>query len=144
MNNAIKFEIVTPECIVLKEQILQVSVPTKQGEITILPNHIPLVASLASGVLEIVKADGGREVISVSGGFIEVLKDKVVILADTAERAEEIDIARAEEARARAEKLKSDLKHFDREQFTSLSAQIAKELARTRAAKRWKKLKNIE
>jgi F-type H+-transporting ATPase subunit epsilon len=142
--NLINFEIVTPESVVLEETILQVSVPTSQGEITILPNHIPLVASLQPGVLEIVKADGEREVISTSGGFIEVLKNKVVILADTAERAEHIDVSRAEEARARAEKLKEDMKHFDREQFASITAQIAKELARTKAARRWKKIKNIE
>lgn len=137
----INFEIVTPERVVLKEQVAQVSVPTKTGEITVLPNHIPLVASLMPGVIEIVKVDGLREIMSTSGGFIEVLKDKVVILADTAERAEEIDLTRVEEARARAEKIKSELKHFDQESFVNISAQIAKELARTHAVKRWKRLK---
>ena len=72
----IKFEIVTPEGAVLKEKIAQVSVPTKQGEITVLPGHIPLVASLMPGVIEIIKENGEREIISVSGGFIEVLKEK--------------------------------------------------------------------
>lgn len=98
----IKFEIVTPERTVLKEEILQVTVPTRQGEITVLANHIPLVASLQPGVIELVKNGGEKEVMSVSGGFIEVLKDKVVILADTAEMAEEIDVTRAEEAHKRA------------------------------------------
>jgi F-type H+-transporting ATPase subunit epsilon len=137
----IKFEIVTPERVVLKEEILQVSVPTREGEITVLPNHIPLVASLLPGVIEIKKTDNTIEIISVSGGFIEVLKDKVVILADTAERAEEIDISRAEEARKRAEETKKNAERFDREEFASVSAQIAKELARTRAANRWKKIR---
>jgi len=140
-SKKIKFEIVTPERSVFKNEILQVTVPTKEGEITVLPGHIPLVAALVPGVVELRIIDNKVEVISVSGGFIEVLRDKVVILADTAERAEEIDMARVEEARARAEEIKKDVRHFDQERFASLSAQIAKELARSRAVKRWKKIK---
>ena len=94
----IKFEIVTPERVVLKEEILQITVPTKMGEITVLPDHIPLVSSLLPGVVHVKKKDGQDEIMSISGGFLEVLKDKVVILADTAERAEELDLDRAEEA----------------------------------------------
>jgi len=141
-QKTIKFEIVTPERTVFKEQVLQVTVPTKQGEITVLPNHIPLVASLQPGVIEIVKRDGAQDIMSVSGGFIEVLKDKVVILADTAERAEEIDIDRTEEARKLAEKTKAEMRHFDQERFVNISAKIAKELARSRAVKRWKRIKS--
>jgi len=140
----IQFEIVTPERTVLKEKVQQVTVPTKQGEITVLPGHIPLVASLIPGVIEIVKDDGGRDVISVSGGFIEVVKDKIVILADTAERAEEIKLDQAEEARQRAEETVKSIRHFDKERFAGLSAKMAKELARTKAVKKWKKIKNIK
>ncbi len=143
-KNSIKFEIVTPERVVLKEDIVQLSVPTVQGEITVLPNHIPLVATLKPGVAEIVKADGVRDIMSLSGGFIEVLKDKIVILADTAERAEEIDVDRAEEARQRAEESVKELRQFDRERFVGISASLAKELARTRAVKRWKKIKSLD
>ncbi len=135
--STIKFEIVTPERIVLKENVIQVSVPTKSGEITVLPNHIPLVAGLQSGVIEIKKEDGSPEVMSVSGGFIEVLKEKVVILADTAERAEEIDIDRAEEARKTAEDTKKEVVSKDAIRFADLSARMEKELARTKAVKRW-------
>jgi F-type H+-transporting ATPase subunit epsilon len=138
------FEIVTPERVVLREDVLQITAPTKMGEITVLPDHIPLVATLAPGVIEVITKDNNREVVSVSGGFIEVFKDKVVVLADTAERAEEIDLIRAEEARARAEKLKADMEKFDRVEFADISSRIAKELARAKAAKRWKKIKNIE
>ena len=143
-KNIIKFEIVTPEKIVLKEQILQVTVPTRNGEITVLPNHIPLVASLQPGVIEIKKEDGTPVVISVSGGFIEVLKDKIVLLADTAERAEEIEVDRAEEARKRAEEAKKEVVNKDAIRFADLSARMEKELARTKAVKRWKKLKNVQ
>ncbi len=143
-KKTIKFEIVTPERTVLKEKILQVSVPTKDGEITVLANHIPLVATLQPGVIEIVKENNERDIMSVSGGFIEVLKDKVVILADTAERAAELDDKRIEEARRQAEKSIKELRHFDRERFATINAQLAKELARTHAVKRWKKIKNLE
>lgn len=139
----IKFEIVTPERVVLREEVLQVTVPTKNGEITVLPNHIPLVSALQSGVIEVKTKTGETEIMSVSGGFVEVLKDKIVILADTAERGHEIDETRAEEARARAEKLKKEAVHKDDVDFAGMTALIEKELARTRAAKRWKRLKNI-
>lgn len=140
----IKFEIVTPERVVLKEEVTQVTAPTRDGEITVLPNHIPLVASLMPGVIEVKRPDGQAEIISTSGGFIEVLRDKVVILADTAERAAEIDLARAEEARQRAEELKKEARSKEEVDFTALATKIEKELARTRAVKRWKKLKNIQ
>ncbi len=140
----IQFEIVTPERVVLREEITQITLPTKMGEITVLPNHIPLVSSLMPGVVHVKKKNGEDEVISISGGFLEVLKDKVVILADTAERAEELDLARAEAARQRAEKLKEDSRHAEHINFTEINAAIEKELARTKAVKRWRKLKNIE
>ena len=139
----IKFEIATPERMVLEEEITQISVPTKDGEITVLAGHVPLVASLKPGVLDVRRADGSVEIISISGGFIEVLKNKVVILADTAERGEEIDLARAEAARGRAEKLMKQEKQVDREQFAAMTAIIEKQIAREKAAKKWRKLKNV-
>jgi len=130
----IHFEIVTPEKTVLKEEVLQLTVPTKMGEITVLPNHIPLVAGLMPGVIEIKLLDGKVETVALSGGFIEVLPNKVVILADTAERAADIDEARAEEARQRAEKLMAE-KREDID-FSAVQAKIAKELARVKAVRR--------
>ena len=142
-KKTIKFEIVTPERVVLKEPITQITVPTRDGEITVLPKHVPLVSILKPGVIEAKKEDGAMEVMSVSGGFIEVLKDKIIILADTAERAEEIDTDRAEEARKRAEKTKKDIIHKDDVRFTDLSTRMEVELARTKAVKRWKRIKSI-
>jgi len=137
-EKTIKFEIATPERVVLKSEVTQVSVPTRTGEITILPNHIPLVSVLAPGVIEAREAGGEAVIMSVSGGFIEVFKDKVVILADTAERAEEIDERRVEEARLRAEKIKEEATRTDAEAFAGISAKIAKELARFRAIRRYR------
>jgi len=141
---SIKFEIVTPERVVLKEEIQQITLPTKAGEITVLPDHIPLVASLQAGVINIKKKNGEEEIISISGGFLEVSKDKIVILADTAERAEELDLARVEEARQRAEELKQSTTSADKMRFAEINAALERELARTKAVKRWRKLKNLE
>ncbi|PKM91023.1 ATP synthase F1 subunit epsilon [Candidatus Falkowbacteria bacterium HGW-Falkowbacteria-1] len=137
----IKFEIATPERVVLKEEIFQVTVPTVEGEITVLPKHSPLVSILKPGVLEVKKIDGEIEIISVSGGFVEVLLNKVIILADTAERAEEIDLERAEEAKRRAEESLKNIRSVDAAQFANIAAQIEKELARSRSVKRWRHLK---
>jgi F-type H+-transporting ATPase subunit epsilon len=143
-QKTIKFEIVTPERVVSKQEVLQISVPTTTGEITILPDHIPLVSILKPGVIEVKRTDNIVEIMSVSGGFIEVLKDKVVILADTAERAEELDEERIKEAHSRAEELKKTAKATDDIDFAAVSARIEKELARLHAVDRWRRLKNTE
>lgn len=140
----IKFEIVTPERVVLKQEILQITVPTTSGEITVLPEHIPLISVLQPGVIEVKRADSIMEIIAVSGGFIEVMKNKIVILADTAERAEELDEERIREAQARAEELKKTAKAVDDVQFTAISARLEKELARLRAVSRWRRLKGVD
>ncbi|OIO07585.1 ATP synthase F1 subunit epsilon [Candidatus Falkowbacteria bacterium CG_4_10_14_0_2_um_filter_41_15] len=142
-KKTIKFEIVTPERIVLKEEALQVTIPTQSGEITILPDHIPLVSILSPGVIELKKSTGENEVISVSGGFVEVLKNKIVILADTAELAVELDEKRIEEARQKAEEMKK-WKDIDAIQFAEISGLIEKQLARSKAVKRWRNLRNIK
>ncbi|MFA4942258.1 MAG: ATP synthase F1 subunit epsilon [Patescibacteria group bacterium] len=142
-KKTIKFEIVTPERVVLKEEVLQATIPTQLGEITVLPGHIPLVAILNSGVIELKKASGEKEVMSVSGGFVEVLKDKIVILADTAELAVELDEEKIEEARKKAAEMKK-WKDIDAVQFAEISGLIEKQLARSRAIKRWRNLKNIK
>ncbi|MFA5109065.1 MAG: ATP synthase F1 subunit epsilon [Patescibacteria group bacterium] len=144
MSKIIKFEIVTPERVVLQQEILQITVPTTSGEITILPDHIPLVSVLQPGVIELKLPDGSPEIMSVSGGFIEVRKDKIVVLADTAERAEELDETRIQEAKARAEELKKNAKAEDDVQFTAIAAKIEKELARLRAVSRWRRLKGTD
>ena len=143
-QKTIKFEIVTPERVVLRREVLQISVPTTTGEITILPDHIPLVSILQPGVIEIVLEDKVKEIMSVSGGFIEVMKDKVVILADTAEKAAELDEERIRLAHQRAEDLKKNAKAVDDVQFADVTAHLEKELARLRAVSRWRKLKGID
>jgi F-type H+-transporting ATPase subunit epsilon len=96
-------EIVTGERVVFSEDgVDMVVAPGGDGVLGILPHHAPLITTLAGGELR-VKKGGEEQSILVFGGFMEVTGDKVIILADTAERAEEIDVARAEAARANAE-----------------------------------------
>jgi F-type H+-transporting ATPase subunit epsilon len=98
----IHLEIVTAERVVLADDVDQINAPTKDGRVGILPRHAPLLTILDVGELDIIK-DGTSTPFAISGGFMEVLPNRVTILADTAERADEIDEARAEAARRRAE-----------------------------------------
>ena len=96
-------EIVTGERVVYTEDDVDMVVaPGIDGTLGILPRHAPLITVLSSGELRI-KKDGREDAILVFGGFMEVTPDRVIVLADTAEHAEEIDVAQAEEARRRAE-----------------------------------------
>lgn len=131
----ISFEITTPEGNIYKSEVEEVSLPTKTGEITILPHHIPLVSTLVPGELRI-KKDNQVIFLAVAGGFIEVQpNNRVVVLADNAEMAEKIDLDRAEQARKRAEELMKE-KAVDDVEYTALASKIEKELARIRVARR--------
>ena len=98
----IRLEIITAERVVYSEDVDIVVAPGIQGQMGILPHHASLMTMLQPGELR-VRKDNEEESMFVSGGFLEVRGDKVVVLADVAERAEEIDIARAEAAKRRAE-----------------------------------------
>src|SRR5918992_3573367 len=91
--------IITPERVVFEEDgVESVTIPGSEGELTVLPRHAPLMTGLQPGPLMFRK--GGQEIdVALSGGFLEVRDDRVIILADTAERSDEIDAARAEAAR---------------------------------------------
>ncbi|NCB20972.1 MAG: ATP synthase F1 subunit epsilon [Clostridia bacterium] len=140
-KKSIKFEVVTPERVVSKQQVLQVTIPTESGEITVLPEHIPLVSILKPGVLELKTVDKKIEIIAVSGGFVEVLRDKIVILADTAERAEDLDESLIIAAKERAEKAKLDFENKEDYDFSAVAARLDIEAARERALHKWRKLK---
>ena len=98
----LKFEIVTAERVVYSEDVDMVIAPGSQGELGILSSHAPLLTTLKPGMLT-VRHDGEDVAMFVNGGFLEVMQDKVIVLADVAERAEEIDVAKAEEAKRNAE-----------------------------------------
>lgn len=108
--NTFLLEVVTPERKVYAEQVNMVSVKGVEGELGILPNHIPLVTPLRIAPISIKIQGSGDVVIAVNGGFMEVRKDKVVILAESAELPEQIDIDRAKAAKQRAEKRLAETK----------------------------------
>lgn len=99
----LNLEIVTPERKVLSEAVDAVTIPTTSGEVGILTNHAPLISSLKSGILSFSKS-GSTERMVVSGGFVEVSANNVSVLADIAERADEIDVEAARSEREAVEK----------------------------------------
>lgn len=124
------FAVVTAEGTVEEADATSVTVPTADGEITVLPEHIPLVSVLEPGVVTVRVSKQERHV-AVSGGFVQVTKARVTILADTAERAEQIDVRKAEAARKRAEDVMAGKR--EKEELAEASAELQKNLARLRA-----------
>jgi len=105
LPEAIELIVVTPERQLLRETVVEVTIPGLDGELGILPGHAPLMTELGQGELSYQQATTSQPVyLAIHRGFAEVLPDRVTVLAETAERAEEIDLARAEAAKARAEK----------------------------------------
>lgn len=128
-------EIVTPERVVVREDVDAVSLPTAVGEISILPDHTPYLGALAAGAVQM-RRDGTDVLLAVSRGIVEVRDGRhVKVLADTAEHAEEIDEQRAEEARQRAQELQARATADD-VAFAEATALIEKELARLRVRRK--------
>lgn len=139
-SHQITVKIVTPERIVLKDLYDEAIIPTTAGEIGVLARHTPLVSGLKPGEIRL-KKDGNITTLAVSSGFVEVRPNsKLVILADTAERAEEIDIERAENARQRAESMLKQKTQAEDVEYTNLQAIIEREMARIKVGRKYKKL----
>lgn len=138
--STIHFKIATPEKVVYENDVFQVSIPTTTGQITILPNHSPLVSIIQAGELKAVDANG-EQLLAVAGGFLEVRANgEVIILADRAERAEHIDLERAEAARKRAEKQMQAVKGQEDIDYAKLQAIIDREMNRVRVAKKYRNI----
>ncbi len=141
MSKQIKLKIVTPERLVFEEMVEQVSIPTTEGEITVLPEHIPLIVGLNSG--DIVATIKGEHVpFAVVGGFLEVKKENgetlVAILADFAEHVADISEGLVEKARARAEELRSQMTNKDHVDFEHFEAELERSLTRVKIADKWR------
>ena len=104
MSDTFQLEIVTPARLVVNEMAEEAQIPGLSGYLGILPGHAPLITELAVGVITY-KSNGAAHTLAVAWGFAEVLPDKVTILAEAAERPQEIDVERAREAKTRAEQL---------------------------------------
>jgi F-type H+-transporting ATPase subunit epsilon len=107
-DHCLQLDIVTPEQLVFSDFVNYVAVPGVSGELGILPNHCALITMLKPGELRIIK--GNEEIyVAIGGGFLEVRSNRIIVLADLAERDETIDAQKAEEAKKRAEEALSDI-----------------------------------
>ena len=132
--SSIRLDIVTAEREVFSEEVDVIIAPGVEGQLGILPHHAPLMTTLQPGEL-IVRKGSDEFSLVVSGGFLEVRPDRVIILADAAERAEEIDVARAEEAKRRAEQRMAE-RYVPTVDAARVEAALRRSLARLKVAEK--------
>jgi len=130
----LQLEIVTPERQVYSDTVDSVQVPGSEGELGVLPNHAPLVSTLGVGELRFRK-DGTEESFAIVGGFLQVRPDRVVVLAETADLASDIDLEKAQEARREAERALESGFHEGAD-LSAARAQLQQALLRIRVAER--------
>lgn len=148
MTKKLKLKIITPERLILDEEVDQVTFPTTEGELTILPDHIPLIANLTSG--DVVAVTNGEYVpVAVAGGFVEVKpfdsaqgkKTEVTILADFAEHVSELSDIAIEKAKVKAEELRKQVENKGTVDFEHFSAELERSLTRVKIADKWRSKK---
>lgn len=133
MAATLKLEIVTPEAKTYSEDVEMVTLPATEGEMGIYPQHVPILTQINSGEV-IVRKDGRDYFLAVGEGFVEITGERVAILTDMAIRAENIDEAKAEEARRRAEARLAE--KLDDEEAAMVSAALAHSLAQLQVKRR--------
>jgi F-type H+-transporting ATPase subunit epsilon len=147
MVKKLQLKIVTPEKLILDELVDQVSLPTPAGEITILPDHIPLISALSSG--EVVAVNDGEYIpMAIVGGFVELKKadlemnksglTTVMVLADFAEHVSTITDAEIEKAKAQAETLRKQAENKEVVDFEHFESELERSLTRVRIADKWR------
>ncbi len=133
MSVTLKLEIVTPEAKIYSEDVEMVTLPGTEGEMGIYPNHVPLMTQIKPGEITVLKG-GQQYFLAVGEGFVEITGDRVAIMTDMAIKAENIDEAKAEEARKRAEARLTE--KLDDEEVASVSAALAHSLAQLHVKRR--------
>lgn len=141
------FKIVTPERITYSDEVDQVTIPTQAGEITVLKDHSPLISLLTPGELKVTKGEQTINM-SVSTGFVEIKRivgerSELYILADTAERAEDLDLEKIKQAKTRVEKMLEEQQNEADVDFARLQAALQKENARLKVANKYRKIRKI-
>jgi F-type H+-transporting ATPase subunit epsilon len=141
MSKKLQLKIVTPEKLILEELVEQVTIPTTEGEITILPDHVPLIATIASGDI-VALSDGEQIPMAVVGGFIETKKENdlttVTILADFAEHVSNISDTEIEKAKAKAEQLRKQAENNEVIDFEHFETELERSLNRIKIADKWR------
>lgn len=138
-----QLKITTPEGIIYENEVDSATIPTQMGEITVLPNHIPLVSALAPGEI-ILKKGGKEEYLSVGMGFIEVNKNQITVLADTAETVASLVEEEILKAKERAEKLLTEKRHESDVAFAEAAAAMEREMSRLKIYRRRKIGKGLD
>ncbi len=133
MANNLKLEIVTPDSKTYSEDVEMVTLPGVEGEMGVYPMHVPLMTQIVAGEV-IARKNGQDYFLAIGGGFVEITADRVAILTDMAIRAENIDEAKAEEARRRAEARLAE--RIDDEEAAMVSAALAHSLAQLQVKRR--------
>ena len=136
MPNTLKLEIVTPDARIYSEDVDMVTLPGVEGEMGIYPMHVPLMTQIVAGEMS-VRKDGRDFFLAVGEGFAEITGERVAILTDMAIKAENIDEAKAEEARKRAESRMAE--KLDEEQSALVSAALAHSIAQLKVKRRQRK-----
>lgn len=141
MSKQLQLKIVTPEKLILEDLVEYVVVPTTEGEVTILPDHVPLISTLGSG--DIVAYEGGEHIpMAVVGGFVEVKsvdgKTEVAILADFAEHVGDITDEAINQARNRAEELRKQAENKEVVDFEHFATELERSLTRVKIADKWR------
>ena len=134
MAGNIHLEVVTPEKIVVSEEAQIVASPGSEGEFGVLSGHTPFLTTLKTGMIRYTDASGKEHLVFVSGGFAEALPDKVTVLAESAEVSTDIDINRAKEAMARAEKRLAEERSREDIDFARARASLERATVRIRVA----------
>ncbi len=129
-------KIVTPEALLVEKEVLLVNLPLSDGEVTILPEHEAYIGLGKSGEIVFKTESGSEESFAFSGGFIEFHNNVLTVLADTAEAATDIDVARAEAAKKRAEELMAHPADMDEEAYRRTAAVLERELARLKVGRK--------
>jgi F-type H+-transporting ATPase subunit epsilon len=133
MANTLKLEIVTPDARTYSEDVEMVTLPGAEGEMGIYPQHVPLMAQIVAGEV-IARKDGRDYFLAVGEGFVQIMPNRVAIMTDMAVRAENIDEAKAEEARKRAESRLAE--KLDDEEAAMTAAALAHSLAQLKVKRR--------
>ncbi len=128
-------ELITPEGTAFAGPAVSVTLPTGDGEITVYGGHVPLVSTVAPGMMTVRQPDGDDRQFAVARGVIEVSSSSVRVLSDIADRVEALEEAAIEKAKAKAEQVLSERRH-DSEEFAEATAVLEKELARLRSVRR--------
>lgn len=134
--NTFKLKLIAPDGIKYEHEAVEVTLPTPQGQITILPNHMPLISLLSPGEI-VLKINGTEHILATEGGIVEVADNDVKILADTAEDLDSLDQLKVEEAKKEAEHLLATAK--DDVEYADALAHLEKQIAKINVLKRRKK-----